>query len=291
MSPNQPQLESGEMHFVYFLMQIFSIIHLTTASWLSSVFYYKYIGLGSYKDWETSHFWSLSVEEHFYLIWPFVFVYLKKYRVFFATLVIIITALFRVNEYYKFSQTPYLFDPNFIVFRADALMIGCLLAIFEKKVTALVTKSPRFLLNPITIFSLLIFFSSNILAQLNFKYGLHLGIAIIPLGIGSPIGLVSNLLIAILIITSVKVSGIWFQFLNLPIMNYFGKLSYSLYLWQELFLSDHVGVLQKIPFNLICIFLAANFSYYFIERPFLKFKTRFESKKVTVAAANIVPAL
>ena len=56
-----------------------------------------------------------------------------------------------------------------------------------------------------------------------------------------------------------------------------GKISYSLYLWPQLFVFGKVSYGFKVvwtifPFNIIWIFIAALFSYYLIEKPFLKIK-------------------
>ncbi len=59
-----------------------------------------------------------------------------------------------------------------------------------------------------------------------------------------------------------------------------GTLSYSLYLWQELFLiqwRSTTSVLQQFPFNLVAACACALVSYAVVEQPFLRLKTRFGS--------------
>lgn len=56
-----------------------------------------------------------------------------------------------------------------------------------------------------------------------------------------------------------------------------GALSYSLYLWQHLFLGPYdspIRPLREFPVNLACLFVAAVLSYRLIERPFVRFKDR-----------------
>lgn len=54
-----------------------------------------------------------------------------------------------------------------------------------------------------------------------------------------------------------------------PAMNWVGRLSYSLYLWQELFLipgaSYPFWLLQRFPINLGMVFLMAVLSYELVE--------------------------
>jgi len=56
-----------------------------------------------------------------------------------------------------------------------------------------------------------------------------------------------------------------------------GVLSYSLYLWQQLFLVPWTSgswIVQRFPLNYICCFGAALLSYHLIEKPFLRLKNR-----------------
>src|SRR4051812_24348426 len=53
---------------VYFILQLCQVIHIGPSSWFTAVTYTKYFNAD--QDTVTAHAWSLSVEEHFYLLWP-----------------------------------------------------------------------------------------------------------------------------------------------------------------------------------------------------------------------------
>jgi peptidoglycan/LPS O-acetylase OafA/YrhL len=65
-----------------------------------------------------------------------------------------------------------------------------------------------------------------------------------------------------------------YAFLEWEPMKGVGRLSYSLYLWQQLFLlpqqKSSMAVLQQFPVGLGMLFLFAWLSYRFVERPFIR---------------------
>jgi peptidoglycan/LPS O-acetylase OafA/YrhL len=91
--------------------------------------------------------------------------------------------------------------------------------------------------------------------------------------LGSP---VTNVCLALLIESSTRHAGsIAWRFLNWKPVVFLGTLSYSLYLWQEIFLDrGSARWVNAFPQNLIFAFLAALASYFLIERSFLHLRGR-----------------
>ncbi|HEX8459838.1 MAG TPA: acyltransferase, partial [Segetibacter sp.] len=110
---------------VYLILEIAGILRFSTNSWIASITYTKYFLHEKNGDWESGHLWSLSIEEHFYLIWPLVFKILKNYRIHFAFLVIIVVTTIRLTTDISVMH---------IVTRADALLWGCVFAIFNNQI-------------------------------------------------------------------------------------------------------------------------------------------------------------
>ncbi|MGB7839115.1 MAG: hypothetical protein WBL40_13495 [Terrimicrobiaceae bacterium] len=72
-----------------------------------------------------------------------------------------------------------------------------------------------------------------------------------------------------------------------------GVLSYSLYVWNNLFLKGETGgIVNAFPFNLLCVTGMGLFSYYLIEKPFLKLKDHFHKppRKKAIATGKESPA-
>ena len=67
------------------------------------------------------------------------------------------------------------------------------------------------------------------------------------------------------------------RFLNLPAVSFMGVLSYSLYLWQQIFLDrQSASPYCAFPLNIILATAMELVSYLLIEAPFLRFRTAIE---------------
>jgi len=156
-----------------------------------------------------------------------------------------------------------------ILARIDAIAIGCLFAIHKDRILTLMKSS----------WSLILFVSIIVMFVLNF-YENNLpgqGIARKTLYVlGGLDGTISNFAIACIMFYSVfGPENWWHALLNTKVLNYIGILSYSLYLWQELFINRTDLLINIFPLNLVLIFAAGLFSYYVIEKPFLRLKSKY----------------
>jgi peptidoglycan/LPS O-acetylase OafA/YrhL len=92
--------------------------------------------------WYTAHFWSLSLEEQFYLFWPGVLVLLgpKRQRIIWVTLgIIVASALWRAGvQALNPGANPY--RPDLL---ADHLLWGCLIALAWRDIQARVPERVR----------------------------------------------------------------------------------------------------------------------------------------------------
>ena len=265
---------------VYIILSIFGYFTLSSIDWISSFTYTKQFFPNT--SHETAHLWSLSVEEVFYLIWPLLFIYFKKFRLSISIFCLMACCLVRCITYNAHGANLV----NIIYTSGDALIIGCIIALHRDQIVHWMSNRK---------YLMLMIFPSIVMSVVFYKYIYHLELAgqfnskpqisrfFVPMVYGflGQIGTVTNILIGFLILYSISFENLWFKFLNLPIMNYIGKISYSLYLWQEIFTADR-AYLHKLPIVLILVMIvgSACISYYFIEKPFLKLKHKFNFKPV-----------
>jgi peptidoglycan/LPS O-acetylase OafA/YrhL len=109
-------------------------LHLLPASLSeisASLFFYRNIFQGG---WYTGHFWSLSLEEQFYLAWPILLVALGAMRARFAAMFIIIaTVIWRIHVF-SVDPSANIYRPDLL---ADHLLWGCLVALMWKQVLSI----------------------------------------------------------------------------------------------------------------------------------------------------------
>lgn len=218
-----------------------------------------------------SHTWSLAIEEQFYLLWPFVFLMLRgNLRKMTAFLVGIIAAVWihRAILCFAFNIDQAYIQAAFDT-RLDELMVGCLLAVLLKR-RALAScwrvVSANTLLPLVTIALLaLSVYAGEVYVE---RYRDVFGFAIEPL------------LIAVLIVQMISFSStrLW-SWTEWPVLRFLGRISYSLYLYQQLVLHPTRKALAAYPVILqlagaiLVTIILATISHYLIERPFLKLKS------------------
>ncbi len=249
--------------FFYIVLQIFGQLNLSTMSWLTALTFTKYFNWSL--DWETAHLWSLSVEEHFYLLWPLVIWGGLKNAKIGALLAIILVAYFRI--YNSYFSTDWL-NTFSIFLRADAIAVGCLFALYEK---AIIEKLKQHW-NLIFLLSVAFIFSATYIWAWSKPFLSHPLCSF--LGEGN-LSLPSYLAVAIILFYSMHApQNLWHNVMKSPLLNNIGIGSYSIYLWQQFFISGRDGWAFAFPNNIFMLALVACASYYFIERPFLNLKQK-----------------
>lgn len=258
----------------YYILQRLGYIHLSDASWLTSVTYTKYFN--GALDQATVHAWSLSVEEQFYLVYPFIFLAGAHFRKWWAWLLLVIVPTLRIYFHYQDQLPqgerlfPYAWSSMTLFTRIDGIAVGCLLAFYKDAILERLKPyfAPAFYLSLIGLLVLCNLPNHNTNNLINVAYG------------GSA-GTLANVFVSIIILYSVfgaQEKSLWFRFLNSRPMDYIGQLSYSLYLWQQIWILGGIwSWYTAFPQNLLFIFITAMASYHLIEKPFLKLRDKFKA--------------
>ncbi|HEV2662154.1 MAG TPA: hypothetical protein VGU68_16220, partial [Ktedonobacteraceae bacterium] len=87
--------------------------------------------------------------------------------------------------------------------------------------------------------------------------------------------------------------GLVYKWLNLPALAWIGRISYGVYVYQEIFLmhplhAQHLPRWQMFPLNLVLLFFLATASYYFFERPISRIAhRRFAASRPSAALVTV----
>jgi peptidoglycan/LPS O-acetylase OafA/YrhL len=214
------------------------------------------------------HTWSLSTEEQFYLLWPAVLM-LTGRRAGVLALLVLLTAA-PVLAYFFTLNIGY----NVPTFFNGPIGIGSLFALIQGNLRKSIYYK-RWIASSFGFHLPLLIFSCNYTA-------LHVRGAIDQI-----LYLVLNFLIAFALDWAiVNRDYLVCRWLNSRPMVYAGTLSYSLYLWQQPFLGINGDPYLTLPgtwtglrnplIQFSAIAACTLISYYGIERPFLRWRARFE---------------
>ena len=251
---------------VLLVLQLASVIHIGSSAWLTAIIYTKYFNWE--QDWFTGHAWSLSIEEHFYLCWPLLFLMGDKIQKWAAFTLVLLVPIIKL--YINYHPVSWINDLT-IFKRIDSIALGCLIAFYKDNLLRIL--KPYF--KSLFYMSLLGVYLLIYLPIINTRLNLNLDLIVVTFG--TTFGTLANIFIGVIMLYSVfGPHNFWFRLLNSKVLNYIGLLSYSIYLWQQLFISGLNYWVTSFPQNLIFAFLAAMFSFYCIEQPFLKLKDRFQ---------------
>jgi peptidoglycan/LPS O-acetylase OafA/YrhL len=234
------------------------------------------------------HTWSLSVEETFYLLWPPLLCQFKgPRRWIIAWTVIAATPIVRIALYRSGQQR--LLDHSAIG-TADAIMWGCLAAMVLWRWPDRVQHFVASRSTTGRLLALVLIFIP-VAWGWNFHHPelLQLQKAFRPFMVPMLVTIQAVAFCYLIWSLSLYRRGIMFWLLNTRAMIATGVLSYSFYLWQEIFLMHEIpyaeGWWQRFPQNLPLAMMTAIASYVLIERPILRLKDRF---KVTRAQPHLV---
>jgi peptidoglycan/LPS O-acetylase OafA/YrhL len=214
-----------------------------------------------FDSWYFGHTWSLSIEEQFYLVWPaLLLIGVARAPAVLTAIVLLVPALRLCGAFGVIGAdwaNPYHFRSV-----ADWLAGGCLLALLREPLGQqswyrALRSQP---LLPIALAAVIWAGWTGL-----YHWRLREGTASIAL-------LATLLFIDWAIAMPMHPIA---RALNTRMARHIGLISYSLYVWQQPFLDHkHHGAITHFPVNLALAFACAEASWWFVERPVLRWRER-----------------
>jgi peptidoglycan/LPS O-acetylase OafA/YrhL len=211
-----------------------------------------------------THLWSLAVEEHFYILFPLLVVYLRSDRLLVTLISCLIVAL-AVRSYEFYAGYDHAFIQGATHTRIDSIAYGCLVSVLFHRAQTSASLS-RFLDTlstwPTAVFGLALLALSFAARSEEFRQTVRYSIQ----------GIAFALLFCTVFWRN-SAPGIFVRILESKWLGFIGAISYSLYLFHELarmiaFRMGHAQfTLENIALTMIITIPAALISYYFIEEP------------------------
>ena len=208
-------------------------------------------------DYVTSHFWSLSVEEHFYLLLPAFLLFVRRRRV---RLLLLASGLLLVWNLFCIRHN--LLGPQ-SYHRTDL----CLNMLLFPAALAVLLRRPQFrsacerFLQPWVAFLVALLILIPMWAA--WRHAFRTGAVLVP---------------ALLVLsTMLHPQSPFSRLLETKPLRFVGRISYGLYLWQQLFVTGHfvpqnpaLGFLTTFPASFLVSFALAMASYYWLELPCMR---------------------
>ena len=264
------------------VMALFTIVGVIPKFWpgiLGAVLMVRNLwpGMQGYEFWFTSHFWSLSVEEHFYLMLPAFLVLVKRGRLAILCAAVVLLETWRIlvfhhRPFQTWTWQPYLRTDTSL----SVIVLGAVsaLALARPRVRALAV---RYLQPWVAIGYVAVIFWRLQVHHSNVDHILL--ITTFP-----------PLLVATMLHPQSPVSRV----LELPPLRWIGRVSFSLYLWQQFFFvpvnpPGPGDWRSHWPLCWAASFACAALSYYLVETPMVRFGHRIAMRYTTAPSERERP--
>jgi peptidoglycan/LPS O-acetylase OafA/YrhL len=218
------------------------------------------------KGMQANHLWTLCVEEQFYLLWPWLAIFVPNRKLIVGLLIVIPLALVvKAFSGMDMEELKLITPVHF-----DTLGSGALFALLLKEKGEGYLQFVKKIHIPVLLSSLFILILS---LSFNVSYFLNL-LSVLTLSVSLMVGCYYNF------------GGVFGRILNTSWLSYLGKISYGLYLYHKpvpyfikifaLKLNFQINGVLAFIISILITVLIAHFSYQLIEKRFLKLKEKFD---------------
>lgn len=225
-----------------------------------------------------NHFWSLAVEEQFYMIWPLIILWVSSIKRQLAIILSLLAFVIFLRIFLWIYQPYDISYINLYTFsRIDGLCIGCALSLIRRIDSGFIVSYSWKILAAVAGLNCLL---------LALKYALNINFPYIELAGYTSIAIVFGVLVTKAIAPEPNLVN---RYLNNQTFRFLGKISYSLYVFHWpiylilfpmlthmfgdfLFLSNSSNEMLSAIVSTISALIVSIASYYLIEKYFLSFK-------------------
>jgi peptidoglycan/LPS O-acetylase OafA/YrhL len=245
--------------FIYvlaiWLLSINGVVQATPGELVKAALFLCNIGTESC-GWFVGHTWSLAYEEQFYLVFPVLFVAFAAPRT--RHLIVLTTGLVMLASLllhaFSFHQTAE-YASTFAY-----MLMGCIAALYWQGWQAFLKRMPVAVWAALLVATPLL--ASLIVLPDPLRY--LVSVVLAPLAV-----------CAVVFGTPVSVPAIGRFFLN-PVISHLGKISFTVYLWQQLATASYSDSPLYFAFVALAgVFLVALLSYRYFEQPLIKLGNRY----------------
>ena len=258
-------------------------LDLNRSDIVSSMFFFHNFAQNS-TMWSVEHLWSISVEEQFYLVWPLIlFACMRRPGIAgrfraaaFPAVILAISPIART--FFGHQKNPLMHNIGVKYLNYDFLMFGCLVALLQHtpRFESIYRKATRVWWLPPAVMAI----CSVLWARYENYFTLTIGYTLAGASIA-----------VFLLWCTRNPSSVIGRVLNWAPIVKIGVLSYSIYIWQTLFLHVQdskvfapLSFIGRFPANWLGFFALACLSYYLIEQPSLQLRRRLISSLHVYAA-------
>ena len=226
------------------------------------------------------HLWTISLEEQFYLFWPIIFfiMYGDNLKPLFYTILVLLIFTILMRLYIVLTPLHHPFIWTGFLTRLDPFALGAVLAVIRSRVSP----NEKMVL-PKIIVAFILFYLTTLVPAITVHSYHVLWVYLIS-------AIACCLILDAALSSNSKILDFWLS--SGPIV-WMGKLCFGLYVFHLVAIRITLGSLESIGIKietfsewaaslllaLSIALLLAFFAYKFIEKPFLKLKTRFTHVK------------
>lgn len=238
----------------------------------------------------TGHLWTLAVEEHFYLIWPLAFVACRSpwWRLRAVGAAVVVIPIWRRVAVW-WAGSPEAVNWFRTDLRCDGILMGCLLALATRDARAGRWLGSRPMTHVAASGLALVALAVTFVPRIAASPGIRFWIPTIQFACVA--GLLNQV--------TRSPRGLLTRTLSLGAVAWLGRLSYGLYLWQQLFVPPGwpgcEARVVHLPWNLGAMLIIATVSYHLVESPCSRLRSRLRrgsdraSRPVAATAREAMP--